>query len=101
MCVRQFLARIRHIFALDENRTCSIFIQLDQKSRQLLIFLRSVLQNIFAKWLPPLGLAAVKWAWNSQNKNYCVSMELITKYFDGKIGMRERQHFYGTQQNFK
>ena len=40
---------------LDENRTCSIFIQLDQKNRLSLIFPRSILLNIFTKWPPQLG----------------------------------------------
>ena len=35
---------------------------LDQKSRQCLIFPRSILQSTFAKWPPLLDLAAAKWA---------------------------------------
>ena len=38
----------------------SVFIQLDQKNRQSLIFPCSILLNIFTKWPPELGLAAVK-----------------------------------------
>ena len=50
MCERQFLTSFRHFYVLDENRTCSVSIRLDQKSRQFLIFPRSILQNIFTKW---------------------------------------------------
>ena len=49
MCERQFLTSFRHFYVLDENRTCSISIRLDQKSCQFLIFPRSILQNIFTK----------------------------------------------------
>ena len=45
---------------LDENRTCYNLIQLDQKNCQSLIFPRLILLNIFTKWPPQLGLAAVK-----------------------------------------
>ena len=46
MCERQFLTSFRHFYILDENRTCSISIRLDQKSRQFLILPPSILQNI-------------------------------------------------------
>ena len=47
-------------YALDESRTCSIFIQLDQKSPQFFIFPRSILRNIFTKWPPLMALSALK-----------------------------------------
>ena len=41
--------KFRHFCLLDENRTCFIFIQLDEKNRQFLIFPRSTLLNIVTK----------------------------------------------------
>ena len=48
------------VCVLDENGICSSFIQLDQKNRQSLTFPSSILLNIYTKWPPQLGLAAVK-----------------------------------------
>ena len=62
-CVNANFSQVSDIFyVLDENRTCSISIRLDQKSRQFLTFPRSILQNIFTKWPPLLDLAPVKQA---------------------------------------
>ena len=71
-----------------ENRTCSISFRLDQKSRQFLIFPRSILQNIFTKWPPLLDMAAVKWAqilktrivvflWSTSRNNWMGKLDCV------------------------
>ena len=53
-CVNAYFWQVPTFFGvLYDNRTSSIFIQLDQKSSQYFIFPRSVLQNTFTKWPPP------------------------------------------------
>ena len=93
-CVNASFSQVSDIFyVLDENRTCSISIWLDQKSRQFSIFPRSILQNIFTKWAATAGPSCDEMGLNSQNKNCRVSLEYITIELDGKIGLCERQHF--------
>ena len=88
MCERQSLTSFQHFYVLDENRKCSISIRLDQKSRQFLIFPRSILQNIFTKWPPLLDLAAVKWAqilktrivvflWSTSRNNWMGKLDCV------------------------
>ena len=86
--------QVSHIFYVwYENRTCSVSIRLDQKNRQCLVFPRSILRNIFYKMASTARPSCSGMGLNSQNKNYHVSLEYITKDLDGKIGLCERQHF--------
>ena len=61
-------------YVLDKNRACSISIRLDQKSRQFLIFPRSILRNIFYKMAATAGHSRGEMDLNSQNKNCRVSL---------------------------
>ena len=47
----------------------------------------------FQKMAATTGPSCGEMGLNSQNKNCRVSLEYITKYSEGKIGLCERQHF--------
>ena len=79
-CVNANFWQVSDIFyVLDENRTCSISIRLDQKSRQFLIFSRSDSAKYFYKLAATAGPSYGEMGLNSQNKNCRVSLEYITK----------------------
>ena len=79
MCERQFLTSSDIFYVLDENRTCSISIRLDQKSRQFFNFPTLDSAKYFYKMAVTAGPSCDELGLNSQNKNCHVSLEYITK----------------------
>ena len=78
MCERQFLASFRHFYVLDENRTCSVSIQLD-KEPPIFNFLTLDSAKYFYKMVATAGPSCGEMGINSQNKNCRISLEYITK----------------------
>ena len=83
---RQFFTSFRHFYVLDENRTysCSISIQLDQKSRHALLDLAAV------KWAQILKTRIVVFLWSTSRNNWI-----------GKLDYVNASIFRSTQQNLK
>ena len=77
---RQFLTSFRHFYVLDENRTCSISIRLDQKSHQFLIFPHGrhyLLDPAAVKWAQILKTRIVVFLWSTSRNNWMGKLDCV------------------------